>query len=458
MNEKSYLTVSQLTAYVARKFSADPYLRRVYVKGQLTNFHRRPTHQYFSIKDDNAVMRVVMFASKFRRVRFKPADGMEVQLSGHVAVYEKSGEYQFYADTMEPAGIGDLYIRFKQMAEKLEKEGLFSRPKKQLPLLPKKIAVITSRSGAVIHDIITTAGRRDPQVQIVLFPAAVQGDQAADQLVARIEQINELRGFDDIIIGRGGGSLEDLWPFNEEQVGRAIAASQIPVISSVGHETDTTIADLAADKRAATPTAAAEMATPVLTDLVSRVTELTGRLTGAFNHLLQVKQQQVKTLANSYIFKQPERLYEGYLQNVENLSTSLQQTFQIQLNQRQQDLQRVTTRLMQQNPHNRMTNVQTELANISNRLTQATKHQLTRHRQQLVGLTRELQTLDPYQVMKRGYTFISSDGHIINGVNGLQKGQHVTLNFYDGQAEAQIEKTKENDNANAENNEERKDI
>lgn len=446
----SYLTVSQLTSYVARKFSADPYLQRVYVKGQLTNFHQRPTHQYFSIKDDQAVLHVVMFASKFRRVRFTPTDGMEVQLSGRVDVYQRNGEYQFYADTMEPAGIGDLYIRFKQMAEKLSKEGLFSRPKKKLPVLPQKIAVITSRSGAVIHDIINTAGRRDPQVQIVLFPAAVQGDQAADQLVARIEQINDLGGFDDIIIGRGGGSLEDLWPFNEEKVGRAIAASKIPVISSVGHETDTTIADLAADLRAATPTAAAEMATPQLTDLISRVAELQSRLTSAFGKCLQAKQQQLTTLADSYIFKQPERLYETYLQNLDNLTASLQQSFHLQLSNRQQAVQALSSRLLQYNPQSSMANLTNQLTNTKQRLITAEKNKLVHQQQVLKGLHRELSSLDPYQVMKRGYSFISTDKHIVNSVDQLSVGQRVTLNFYNGQAAAEIKQTKENHDGNTE--------
>lgn len=450
MNEKSYLTVSELTAYIGRKFSSDPYLQRVYVKGQLTNFHRRPTHQYFSIKDDQAVLHVVMFASKFRRVRFTPEDGMEVQLAGHVDVYQKNGAYQFYADTMEPAGIGDLYIRFKQMAEKLSKEGLFSRPKKKLPVLPRKIAVVTSRSGAVIHDIINTAGRRDPLVQIVLFPAAVQGDKAADQLAARIEQINELGGFDDIIIGRGGGSLEDLWPFNEEKVGRAIAASQVPVISSVGHETDTTIADLAADVRAATPTAAAEMATPQLTDLLTRVAELNARLTSSYSHLLKVKQQQLDTLANSYIFKQPERLYEGYLQNVESLATNLQQSFRLQIGNQQRQLQTLTSRLMRQNPQGRVANLSDQLNNLQARLTQAVKNNVAHHHQAFNGLQRELGNLDPTKVMKRGYSFVSTAGHIINGVDQVKAGQQVTLNFYNGQATAKIEQTEENKNGNTE--------
>lgn len=444
MNEQSYLTVSELTSYIKRKFSADPYLQRVYVKGQLTNFHKRPGHQYFSIKDDQTVMHVVMFSGKFRRVRFTPSDGMEVQLSGRVDVYARNGEYQFYAETMEPAGIGDLYLRFKQMAEKLAKEGLFDRPKKQLPVLPQKIAVITSRSGAVIHDIINTAGRRDPQVQIVLFPADVQGDQAADQLVSRIEQINDLGGFDDIIIGRGGGSLEDLWPFNEERVGRAIAASKIPVISSVGHETDTTIADLAADVRAATPTAAAEMATPQLTDLVTRVTELQSRLMTSYSQHLKNARQQLAALANSYIFKQPERLYEAYLQSAENLSSHLQQSFRLQLSARQREVQNLSGQLAQKNPQGRIAAAGDQLNNQSSRLTQAVRMNLRRDQQTIQGLKRELSSLDPYQVMQRGYSFVSMGEHIVNGVDHLTVGEAVTLHFYNGQAEAQIKKTKEN--------------
>ena len=241
-DEKKYLTVTALTRYIKRKFTADPYMRRVYLTGEISNFRMRPKHQYFSLKDENAVIDVVMFASDFSKVKFRPEEGMKVIVSGRVDVYEGSGKYQFYVETMEPEGIGALYQAFKELQQKLSAEGLFSAPKKPINRFPKRIAVITSRSGAVIQDIRTTIRRRYPIAQVVLFPAVVQGTQAADTLVARLKEVNARGDFDTIIIGRGGGSIEDLWPFNEEKVARAIFDSKIPVISSVGHETDTTIA------------------------------------------------------------------------------------------------------------------------------------------------------------------------------------------------------------------------
>ena len=216
---KEYLTVSALTKYLHTKFTRDPYLRRVYLTGEISNFRRRATHQYFSLKDDNAVISVMMFQSAFSKIKFEPEEGMKVLVSGRVDLYEKSGRYQIIIDTMQPDGVGALYQAYEQLVKKLRIEGLFNEElKKPLVKYPKRIAVITSPSGAVIRDIITTTHRRYPIAQLVLFPAVVQGDDAADSLVGRLKQVNEEGNFDTIIIGRGGGSIEDLWPFNEDHL------------------------------------------------------------------------------------------------------------------------------------------------------------------------------------------------------------------------------------------------
>ena len=283
MQRENYLTVTALTKYIARKFTYDPYLERVYLVGEISNFRLRERHQYFSIKDENAKIEAVMFQSNFSRIKFKPEDGMKVLVTGRIEVYEQTGKYQINIETMQPDGVGALYQAYEQLKAKLAQEGVFSRPKRPLVKFPKRIAVITSPSGAVIRDIITTTRRRYPIVQLVLFPAEVQGEYAKDSLVGRLKEVNARGDFDTIIIGRGGGSIEDLWPFNEEEVARAIAASKIPVISSVGHETDTTLSDLAADVRAATPTAAAELATPVLADEILKLKDYQVRLAQAMN-------------------------------------------------------------------------------------------------------------------------------------------------------------------------------
>ena len=319
MDNEQYLTVTALSQYLKRKFDVDPYLGHVYLMGEISNFRLRPAHQYFSLKDDKAKISAIMFKSNFEKVKFKPEEGMKVLVQGRISLYEPAGSYQIYVDTMEPAGLGALYVAFEQLKKKLLQQGVFDLPKKPIPQFPKRIAVVTSESGAVIHDIMTTVARRFPIVQLVLYPAQVQGDGAAETIVEQLRRINEDGNFDTIIIGRGGGSIEDLWPFNEEIVAQAIVQSQIPVISSVGHETDTTIADLVADLRAATPTAAAELATPVLSETLQHLQDLHTRLYSAQNNLIAQYQDRVQNLSQNVFLQHPERIYEVYLQKVDSL-------------------------------------------------------------------------------------------------------------------------------------------
>lgn len=279
--EDKYISVSDLNYYIGQKFKNDPYLHKIFLKGELSNFRfRRNGHQYFSLKDEKAKINAVMWRSNFEKLKFKPEEGMKVYISGYVSVYEPQGSYQFYAETMEPAGLGALYEQLRQLTEKLTKEGLFDQKyKRPLPHFPDRIAVVTSASGAVLHDIMVTVNRRFPHAHIDVYPAKVQGTDAADTLVSAMQKINaRADDYDVMIIGRGGGSLEDLWPFNEEKVVRQIHDMKMPVISSVGHETDTTLSDLVADARAATPTAAAEYATPNLADELSNIHQLQSRL------------------------------------------------------------------------------------------------------------------------------------------------------------------------------------
>ena len=349
-----YLTVSALTKYLHAKFTRDPYLQKVYLTGEISNFRKRSRHQYFSLKDDGAKIDVVMFEYSFNRLKFQPENGMKVLVTGRVDLYEANGNYQIIIDEMQPDGIGALYQAYEQLKAKLAAEGLFSRPKRPLVKFPRRIAVITSESGAVIKDIITTTRRRYPLVQLVLFPAVVQGDAAADSLIGRLKEVNARGDFDTIIIGRGGGSIEDLWPFNEENVARAIVASHIPVISSVGHETDTTIADLVADQRAATPTAAAELATPVLQEELVKLRTQANRLTQAFSQLIRYRQQELAKLMNSYIFKQPQRLYENYAQKLDLLESRQTQALAVIIQQNKQLTANLTQRLLQQTPAQRL--------------------------------------------------------------------------------------------------------
>lgn len=300
--------------------------------------------------------------------------------------------------------------------------------------------MVTSRSGAVIRDIITTARRRFPIAQIVLFPAQVQGDAAAAEISRQIERANAQGDFDTLIIGRGGGSIEDLWPFNEEVVARAIAQSQLPVISSVGHETDTTIADLVADVRAATPTAAAELAVPVYNDVLLQLKQDQTRVLNAFQNLVQRDRQRLNKLTASYVFTQPNRLYEGYLQKLDFLNERLKQAGQNQLNIANQQYQRVFQQLRQQTPIHQVRQAQTQLANLEQRLNRSTQLVLRQKRQQLTQTVQSLDLLSPLKIMTRGYAFVTAEDQVIHGVKQLQPQQTVTIHMTDGEAEAQVTK------------------
>lgn len=439
MTNDQYLTVSALTQYIKRKFDVDPYLHRVYVVGEISNFRLRVNgHQYFSIKDEQAKINVIMFKSAFAKVKFQPEEGMRVIVSGRISVYPGNGSYQLYVDSMQPDGVGALYQAYEQLKAKLDKEGLFKAPKQAIPRFPKKIAVVTSRSGAVIRDIITTVKRRYPIVQLVLFPVAVQGNEAAPNIAAQIKFINTLPDFDTIILGRGGGSIEDLWPFNEEVVARAIFESRIPTISSVGHETDTTIADLVADVRAATPTAAAELATPVLTDVLTDLQKTELRVINAFKNILKIKQQQARQLENSYIFQEPQRLYEGYVQNVDQLTERLRNAQKQYLADRSAELVKLQHRLLVNNPQNQVDLATQKVGYLREQLLSVITRRFTQSQTQMQKLVAALDNLSPLRIMSRGYTYVTKDEQVVNSVEKLSVNDAIRLNFSDGCADAII--------------------
>jgi len=440
-NSQDYLTVSALTQYLKRKFEVDPYLGKVYLTGEISNYRPRANaHQYFSLKDDHAKISAIMFRSAFAKVKFQPEVGMKVMVVGRIGLYEPSGSYQIYIERMEPDGVGALYQAYEQLKKKLATEGLFSAAKKPLPRFPKRIAVVTSPSGAVIRDIITTTRRRFPIAQIVLYPAQVQGDAAAPEIARQIARANQAENFDTLIIGRGGGSIEDLWPFNEEVVARAIADSALPVISSVGHETDTTIADLVADVRAATPTAAAELAVPVFNEVMLQLNQDQTRVFNAFQNLVQHDRQRLAKLQASYVFTQPNRLYEGYLQKLDFLNERLKQAGQQNVAQAQQQAQRVVQRLAQQTPIHRVRQAQTQLTNLQQRLNRGTTLLMNAKQQQLARAIQSLDLLSPLKIMGRGYAFVTHDDQIVRSATTLAPDQTVQIHLADGQATAKISK------------------
>lgn len=439
MQEDKYLTVSALTNYIKRKFDADPYLHRVYLVGEISNFRLRTnSHQYFSLKDENAKISAIMFKSAFAKVKFQPEEGMRVIVSGRISLYPGNGSYQIYVDSMQPDGVGALYQAYEQLKIKLSQEGLFEAPKLPIPKYPRKIAIVTSPSGAVIRDIITTVSRRYPIVQLVLFPALVQGNEAANSIAAQIKMINTLDDFDTIIIGRGGGSIEDLWPFNEEVVARAIFASKLPVISSVGHETDTTIADLVADMRAATPTAAAELATPVLTDILEELQKLQLQTIVAFRNILKMRSQQVQHLQQSYIFQEPQRLYEGYVQNVDILTEKLISLEKQQITTAEGSFKTLNSRLLANTPASRIKMAKQNVEHLRQMTNNNITNRFSKYANDLNSLIGSLDTLSPLKIMSRGYTCVTRDTKVVKSIEDLSIDDKIQLNFSDGSANAVI--------------------
>ncbi|WP_099088348.1 exodeoxyribonuclease VII large subunit [Weissella cibaria] len=411
-----YLTVSALTSYLKRKFTADPYLKEVYVTGEISNYRQRPGHQYFSLKDDGAVLNATMFKFAFQKLQFKLEPGMKVNAVGHMDLYAPNGSYSLIIDKLEPDGVGALYQAYEQLKAKLSAEGLFDQLRRPIPRFPKKIAVITSPSGAVIRDIMTTVRRRYPIAEIVLYPAVVQGDGAVPSLTKQMTAVAEAANYDVLIMGRGGGSIEDLWAFNEEAVARKMLTMPMPIISSVGHETDTSIADFVADQRAATPTAAAELATPVpLADLWLGIQQMQQRLVNQMQRQVVANQERLSRLQSSYVLTQPARLYEGYLQRLDIAQQRLQQA--------------VTTTV---------THRQHQFDLLAPRLVNAMTRQVERSQERVGRAVAGLQLVSPLAILARGYSVVEHDTHILTTMDDVAIGDSVHIRLATGELEATV--------------------
>ena len=434
---EEYVTVSALTKYIKYKFDKDPHLGRVYLTGEISNFRLRPTHQYFSLKDEQAIISATMFQSAFKKIQFRPEEGMKVLVIGKVSVFEKSGQYQINIEHMEPDGVGALYLAYEQLKKKLEAEGLFSLPKKPIPQFPKKIAILTSESGAVIQDIQTTVARRFPIVQLVLYPTVVQGVHAVNSILKNLDLV-EQEDYDVVIIGRGGGSIEDLWAFNEEPVVRRVAELSIPVISSVGHETDTTLIDFVSDMRAATPTAAAEIATPVLMEIHQQLRNLQTRLEQALSRQLQIKRERMQALANASIFQNPERIYQVYQQRVDQLEMRLQQMMQQSVQHKRQQLLKNQHRLELGSPSRRVQTEKQALQYLAKRLEQAQIQLMKDKKQQFQRVIQQLDLLSPLKIMNRGYGILQQEETIIKSVDQLEVNQELTIQLVDGTVRSKV--------------------
>lgn len=444
---EKYLSVTTLTKYLKMKFDKDPYLERVYLTGQVSNFRKRPTHQYFSLKDDHAVIQATIWSGFYQKLGFDLEEGMKINVIGRVQVYEPSGSYSIIIEKAEPDGVGALAIQFEQLKKKLTEEGLFQeRFKQPLPQFSKRISVVTSRSGAVIRDIITTVSRRFPGVDILLYPTKVQGEGSAEEIARNIARANQRDDLDLLIIGRGGGSIEDLWAFNEEIVVRAIFESRLPVISSVGHETDVTLADFVADRRAATPTAAAEQATPVTKlDLLAHLKNQEKRMATAVQNVLSRKKETLKKCSQSVIFRQPERLYDGYLQRLDQIQLRLKQSLRTRISDNKQLVQARTHQLVQLSPITKIQRYQDRLGQLDKLLHSQMALVYDAKVAEVKRLSEALLMLDTSRIVARGYAIVKKEESVIDSVESLKKKDQVTLLMRDGQVELEVKdvKTKE---------------
>ena len=443
-----YLSVSQLTKYLKLKFDRDPYLERVYLTGEVSNFRRRPTHQYFSLKDEKAVIQATIWGGVYKSLGFELEEGMKINVIGRVQLYEPSGSYSIVIEKAQPDGVGALAIRFEQLKKALAQEGLFNPEWKQvLPQFVQKIGVITSPSGAVIKDIITTVSRRFPGVEIILYPTKVQGDGAAQEVVANIQVANQRDDLDVLIVGRGGGSIEDLWAFNEEIVVRAIFESRIPIISSVGHETDTTLADFVADRRAATPTAAAELATPVTkADILAWIGERENRAYQAALRAIKQRQERLEKSSKSVIFRQPERLYDGYLQKLDSLTTHLQtamsQTYRENLNAERILSQRLRSLDLQ----GRLTSLKEKIQQQERLLRSNMANSYDQKVAKADKLMEALIMLDTSRIVARGYAMVEQGGHVIDSVAKIDEKEAMTIRMRDGQVHVEVKDVQRDEN------------
>lgn len=438
---QQYLSVRALTKYIKRKFDADPYLRNVYVKGEISNFkHHTSGHLYFTLKDEQAQIPVMMNRFDARNLKFRPESGMSVFIIGDISVYEAHGKYQLYVKTMQPDGVGELYLAFEQLKKKFADEGLFNEQwKQELPVYPQKIGIVTASTGAVIQDIRSTINRRYPFVQMVLFPVAVQGEQAVPTIVRAIERANRHTDIDVLIVGRGGGSIEDLWAFNDESVARAIFSSKIPIISAVGHETDTTIADFVADLRAPTPTAAAELAVPSQVELLDKIHRMQGTIRQMYQFKVNESKKRFIALQQSYPLQYPERLYRPFIDRLADIENRFERATKQVSKNKKMTLAYLDKRLQQQSPLQSVKRQQKELKRLQNRLLYSSQQQYKSHEQHFAATLRMLASLNPLQVMERGFAVLYQNGHVQSSIDQINIGHTVQIQLQDGMVEATVE-------------------
>ncbi|WHY55042.1 exodeoxyribonuclease VII large subunit [Peribacillus simplex] len=446
MSNQQYLSVSALTKYIKRKFDADPHLQNVYIKGEISNFKQHTSgHMYFTLKDEKARLLSVMFAANNKGMKFMPENGMKVLVKGDISLYEAGGQYQLYVKSMAPDGVGDLYLAYEQLKKKLEAAGLFlAEHKKPIPQYPKSVGVITSPTGAALRDILITIKRRYPIARIIVYPALVQGNNAAKSIAKAISMANARAESDVLIVGRGGGSIEELWAFNEEIVAESIYDSDIPVISAVGHETDFTIADFVADMRAPTPTGAAELAVPHLNEILERLMNRKNRLTRSIQEAVNFERTRLTRMERSYAFRYPHKMYEQKLEQLDKTMDRLGRTSTRYFMKKRDELNQLNDILKKQHPEQAVKNAKDELQQHAKVLRRAMEAIYRQKSQQFVHLTATLSALSPLKIMERGYGLVfAEDETLVKSTQQVSKGDKIAVSIKDGTLECEIKEIKE---------------
>lgn len=432
-------TVTELSNYIKKTLTFDEKLNNIFLKGEMSNFNVQFSsgHAYFKLKDENAVIDCIMFRGYKNNLNFNPKDGEEVEVIADIAVYEKRSIYQLNVKAMRRAGVGNLYLKFEELKEKLKDKGYFdSNIKKEIPFYPNKIGVVTSKTGAVIQDIINVGTKRNPNINLLLYPVKVQGEGAAEEISKAIKFFNDNNLVDVLIIGRGGGSLEDLWPFNEEIVADAIYESHIPIISAVGHETDTTISDLVSDVRAATPSQAAEFAVPEVSKILKDVLEYKRRYAIDINKIMYNFRREIENLKLK--MKSPNDLINEKRFSILDKRNFLKSSVVLKLKEEHMRYNKLNMKIKTFNPENKLQLIRKDFENYSKNINASTLKKYLEEKNKLEILIEKLKASDPKAAVKRGYIFALKDGKVVTKAKDLKKGDDITLNFVDGEKIAEI--------------------
>lgn len=447
MTEKLPVTVTALTKYLKAKFQADRNLQNILLRGEISNFKRHSAsgHYYFTLKDDGARIAAVMFQSYNSSIAFQPTDGMQVIVQGEITVYPQSGSYQIYIREMQPDGVGGLFVAYEQLKKKLLEEGLFDQKfKKKIPSFPSVIGVATSPTGAAVRDIITTIQRRYPIGKIIVIPTLVQGEGAPSSVVKSIETANRLKDIDVLIVGRGGGSIEELWAFNDEKVARAIFKSDIPIISAVGHETDTTIADYVADLRAPTPTAAAELVSLSQREILEQFTVRETRLIKSINTIYERKNAQLKALQDAYVFRYPNSLLNPKHELFDRTIERLQATINEVIHSNSIKYKELVSSLLIHHPSNRIKLEKQKHQQLHMNLQNEFNRLFTKKQFEMEKVVHTLDALSPLKVMARGYSLAYNEKQeLLKSVYQVNKGDHFQLQMTNGKVNCEVLEVKE---------------